>query len=100
MNHSPNPNENDGMDDLLRAFFRHEMPTSWPVPRPTRLAAPRPEKPVHAGRLALALSLAVLLGAAWYLTGILSQPATPTFGIGPGHATRPVLPAPMPPMDP
>src|SRR5262245_19026780 len=73
----------DNLDDLLRAFFRAEMPSPWPKAPPTpsrpalRLlqapaAAPR-RRVLTRSRLALAASVALMLGGAWFL----SRTATP-----------------------
>jgi hypothetical protein len=83
----------DNLDDLLRAFFRAEMPSPWPKAPPTpsrpalRLlpvpaAAPRRPRVLTRSRLALAASVALMLGGAWFL----SRTATPH----PGHGTTPI----------
>src|SRR5262249_26356535 len=75
----------DHLDELLRAYFRAEMPAAWPVPavdeaRPTvvPLAAKRTGLSTLArGRLALAASIALLIGAGLYaasLVGLGSRP--------------------------
>jgi len=89
-------NQPDGPDDLdpfLRRFFQGEMPDPWPacpVPpgsaEPARVVLPEKEKPAgswlefsqrFASRLALALSLLLLLGGSWLLSDLFLAPATP-----------------------
>ncbi|HEY8504359.1 MAG TPA: hypothetical protein VIL46_07230, partial [Gemmataceae bacterium] len=62
----------DEVDRVLSTFFKKELPAPWP---PLRL--PEPAAPARAGRLgpaapsrlALAASVAVLLGLCWFLLG-------------------------------
>src|SRR4051812_17386359 len=91
------PPAGDDLDALLTAFFRKEMPAPWPAFRPplARADAPPPAssngrahpapptigpaRPRPLGgprsfwrsRLALAASLVLLLGAAWFVPGLL-----------------------------
>jgi hypothetical protein len=73
----------DSLDGLLGAYFRSEMPEPWPAftrRSPTTVLPPKPEsKPTSwwamYSRLALALSVLVLLGGAWMLSG-MSGPAS------------------------
>jgi len=76
----------DGLDNLLRAFFQAELPAPWPdapVPptapgRPALLTLRTPSPSVQVpprvrlltrSRLALAASVALMLGGAWILSG-------------------------------
>jgi hypothetical protein len=74
----PNQPEGEPINALLRAFFRAEMPSSWPAfrsPAPTRLPlaqARATRRPTYAGRLALAASVGLLFVGSWLL------PAKPT----------------------
>lgn len=88
------------LDSLLGAYFRAEMPTPWPSfdRRETTVLPPRPEtaRPTSwwamYSRFALALSVALLLGGAWFLGG-MSAPLLQKSGLsdnelGPGGAGR------------
>jgi hypothetical protein len=87
----------DGLDNLLRAFFQAEMPSSWPdapVPpaseRPALLtlhapaAAPR-LRVLTRSRLALAASVALMIGGSWILS--LSSVPHPEAGSASVHTT-------------
>jgi hypothetical protein len=70
---SPEP-----FDNLLRGFFRAEMPEPWPTmkhPEPRILPFVRPQRASRfastRSRLALAASVAVLLVTSWFLSGAL-----------------------------
>ncbi len=103
----------DDLDGLLRAYFRAEMPRPWPefrapaqqasrngfVPNegpPARLSEPslpfrRPWAKVRS-RLALAASVAVLMGASLFLAGqfrgnVAEQPVGPASGNTSGPAS-------------
>ena len=91
-------------EDLLRAFFRAEMPEPWPElkrPEPRVLPFVRPQRASRfAGtrsRLALAASVAILLVGSWSLSGMLRN-STPEGGnqVVPGtnEATSPTKLAP------
>ncbi len=79
--------EGGNVEQLLRAFYRAEMPDPWPsfeapaeastlLPFP----APRARRPLFArSRLALAASVALLIGGLWGLSG--------KFGNGPVEPT-------------
>lgn len=60
------PQSPDDVDDILRAFFRRQMPDPWPSPEapPLRLVAPALARrwPLLRSRLALAASVALLAG--------------------------------------
>jgi hypothetical protein len=75
----------DGLDQMLRAFFQAQMPTPWPdppVPPPERpsfvttlaepelvVEAPPPRvRLLSPSHLALAASVALMLGGAWILS--------------------------------
>jgi hypothetical protein len=73
------------LDRLLTAFYQSELPKPWPRPRYPSLAHAHPspaassrDMPRHAGqanalsqgKFALALSVALLLGSCWYLSGL------------------------------
>jgi hypothetical protein len=66
----------DDLDDLLRAFFRAEMPQPWPaVPRPRAQTAPllapaqRSRWALARSRFALAASVGILVACLWALAG-------------------------------
>jgi hypothetical protein len=67
--------QGDEVDDLLRAFFRSEMPDPWPAWSPSKppaslpTPAPRPRlRPLFRSRFTLAASVAILLiGQLWLL---------------------------------
>jgi hypothetical protein len=71
-------------EDLLRAFFRAEMPHPWPAVRtPERVilhVAPSPIGPrritLTRSRLALAASLVLLLLSSWLLSGMIRESRT------------------------
>jgi hypothetical protein len=73
------------LDRLLTAFYPSELPKPWPRPRYPSMAHAHPspaassrDMPRHAGqanalsqgKFALALSVALLLGSCWYLSGL------------------------------
>jgi hypothetical protein len=73
----PNPRE-DGLDRLIAAYFRAEMPANWPAaPRPwaekPHVAAHNHANPARRSRWALAASVALLIGGCWYLSGHLTD---------------------------
>jgi hypothetical protein len=66
----------DNLDELLRAFFQAEMPSPWPTleapePQPILLPAKRPWSmtPLKRSRLALAASVALLVGGSLFMAG-------------------------------
>jgi hypothetical protein len=69
--------EGGDVDQLLRAFYRAEMPNPWPAfqtPAEAPPVLPFPAAPVRRtfasrSRLALAASVALLVGGLWYLSG-------------------------------
>jgi hypothetical protein len=70
---SPEP-----MDNLLRGFFRAEMPEPWPTmnrPEPRILPFVRPQRASRfastRSRLALAASVGLLLVGSWFFSGTL-----------------------------
>jgi hypothetical protein len=76
--------EGDDADQLLRAFYRAEMPDPWPsfeapAEAPTVLPFPAPgaRRPIFGrSRLALAASVALLIAGLWFLSGKFgSEPA-------------------------
>lgn len=74
MNHTMDAREQKA-DELLRDFFRSELPSRWPAaPLPTAVATPLALptgsrwRPRSLARLALAASLVVLVGGASLLT--------------------------------
>jgi hypothetical protein len=83
--------EGDDVEQLLRAFYRAEMPDPWPsfeAPAEPPLVLPFPAAPARRplftrSRLALAASVALLLGGVWSLSGKFgsspSEPSGPTF---------------------
>jgi len=101
----------DDLDQLLGAYFRAEMPDPWPaVPTPPvrELLLSQPLRrsvwrlPLTRSRLALAASVALLLGSLLLLGGIpqgsVAGKAGPV-GLSPGEATRLPLPLPLPPSE-
>lgn len=65
-------------EDLLRAFFRAEMPEPWPqmqAPEPRVLPFVRPTRVGRfasvKSRMALAASVVILLVGSWFLSGAL-----------------------------
>src|SRR5437879_4201696 len=83
--HSPDGSE---VDRLLRAFYRSEIPDPWPrFTAPTERVAllPFPTHPARRpllgrSRLALAASVALLLGGLWSLSGKFSVDPAPKPG--------------------
>jgi hypothetical protein len=102
----PPVHSGEDLDQLLEAFFRSEMPDPWPDFAPPRVLSLPPElrggrrnalrssgHPARS-RLALAASVALLLGGLWLLG---SRPLPPDAGSQPrlapdGGATRLPLP--------
>jgi len=91
----------DDVDDLLRAFFKAQMPKSWPAPdvpasrRAASLPVARPVKgwPLMRSRLAVAASVALLVGGSLLLAeafqGRPNGPAGPTITNGKAEALNP-----------
>jgi hypothetical protein len=69
----------DEVDQLLSAFFKAEKPHSWPAVK-VPSASPRPQpRSLVRGRLALAASVAILLGGqAWLLRSYQADEAPAT----------------------
>jgi len=102
---SPEP-----IDNLLRGFFRAEMPEPWPTlsrPEPRILPFVRPQRASRfastRSRLALAASVAVLLVTSWFVSGALRSNEATNGSVVPGteHATpkpetRPISVFPRP----
>jgi hypothetical protein len=88
--------EGGDVDQLLRAFYRAEMPNPWPafrMPAEAPPVLPFPAAPVRRtfvsrSRLALAASVALLVGGLWALSGKFGgdAPRPDTFRTGPGSA--------------
>jgi hypothetical protein len=88
-----NPNRPDDLDELLRSFFRAEMPAPWPT-----MKAPASAERASAGpswwsrsrsRLALAASIALLALASLWMSARTADYATPLPGFNrdlPGDA--------------
>lgn len=91
----PSPNS-EGVDRLLADFFKSQMPHPWPSapvpeeslaePSSLRIAPEQSADPGRRPRLTLAVSVAVLLGALWFMSagstpGPRPLPARP--GAGP-----------------
>ena len=78
--HNGDTPEGGEVDQLLRAFYRAEMPNPWPsfqAPAEAPMVLPFPAPPVRralwtSSRLALAASIAVLAGGVWLLSGAFS----------------------------
>jgi hypothetical protein len=74
------PNQPDDVDRLLSRFFQTQLPAPWPpAPRPDAIAdraMPAARLPAYASirslltgpRMALAASVALLLGSIWFLS--------------------------------
>src|SRR5262245_5104119 len=74
------PNQPDDIDGLLSRFFQTQVPAPWPpAPRPDAVAdrpMPASRLPAYASipslptgpRMALAASIALLLGSIWFLS--------------------------------
>ena len=86
----------DDLDGRLRAFYRAEMPDPWPAWQAPASRAPLPARPTSrrkgfwGSRLALAASLALLLGGSLFLSGAmpaLNAPG-PTLNLKNPGATR------------
>ena len=89
----------DDLEGLLRAFFRSQMPQTWPSPRlpRTEVVSLRPPTTNRRGlmrsRWALAASVALLLLGSLLLPRRFSQDAKPEpFINAPGTANRNILP--------
>jgi hypothetical protein len=76
--------EGDDVDQLLRAFYRAEMPDPWPsfeapadAPTVLPFSAPGARRAMFGrSRLALAASVALLIGGLWFVSGkFVSEPA-------------------------
>lgn len=79
--HNGTPSDGDGVDHLLRAFYKAEMPDPWPsfeapaeapsvLPFPMSTPAPAAGRLVLTrSRLALAASVALLVGGLAFLSG-------------------------------
>ena len=82
----------DEFDRLVGGFFQAEMPHPWPAaPRRPKTMLPREERSwlgswISSGRFALALSVALLLVAAWILSGV-GLPTSSTAGPNAGPPT-------------
>lgn len=77
-NSLPPTAEHDPVDRLLSDYFHHQLPKTWPAaPQPWASSvlsvAPTTTDPMFKSRLALAASVALLLGGCWYLSGNLSN---------------------------
>ncbi len=80
----------DDLDDLLSAFFKAQMPKTWPAPEtpvsrraaPPLVAGPAKGWPLMRSRLAVAASVALLVGGSLLLAGAFqgrpNGPAGPT----------------------
>jgi hypothetical protein len=103
----PDSSGGDGLDRLLRAFFRAELPDPWPAfeapaDEPPALLPLRPagRASLFRSRLALAASVALLLAGPWMLAGRFGHERHAAPGVGPfdGNARREKLPDPRPHM--
>lgn len=61
----------DPVDDLLGDFFKSQMPKPWPAAPRTVEPSTLANRPAanNRARLTLAASVAIALGACWYLSG-------------------------------
>jgi hypothetical protein len=91
-----------GVDRLLSAFFKAELPDPFPMMKaPARAELPMPANTnslsrderrtaISNSRLSLAASVALILGGCWYLSGQISAPIErPTVGKGDDSAKIP-----------
>jgi hypothetical protein len=62
-------NPTEPVDQLLSAYFRHELPNPWPKFQPPLAAPPAAAREWSGSRWALAASVAALAGACWVLSG-------------------------------
>ena len=79
------PTEPDDIDQMFSAYFRQQLPKSWPTFQPTASAAPsgnRPASSANRSRATLAIAAVALLAFALMLTSGF-RPA-PT-GTSPSH---------------
>ncbi len=84
----------DDLDGLLSAFFHTELPAFWPG-APVGEEAPailtRPARSLFRSRLALAASVAFLLGIPWVISdsfNSLTSDVSPAVSLGTGSADR------------
>ena len=95
----------DGIDRLLSDFFKSKMPHPWPAPpvppgalaEPSTLAAARDDRREREARPAassgnrarytLAASVALMLGACWYLSTGANPAGKPASPVAPGTGT-------------
>lgn len=77
--HMPHSGRNpEDLDQLLRSFFRSEMPDPWPTLQAPAVENPTPTWWVRSrSRLVLAASVALLLIGSWFLTGSTPDYAAP-----------------------
>ena len=65
------------MDDLLRDYFRAELPHPWPTftaPKPRRVKRPASVWSRYSGRLALAACIALMVAGYLALSGFFATP--------------------------
>ena len=81
----PPPKPGDDLEELLRAFYRSQMPQPWPSPRLPRFR-PAPTQPPSSGRslirgrLVLAASAALLMLGSLCLPGRFARDSKPSSG--------------------
>ncbi len=95
MDPSMRPEQPDGLDGLLRAYFRNQVPQPWPAAPfppartlPFRLPGPQSGR-LRRSRLALAASVAILTLGAFFAAGKIAPESTPGLRLKPGEATLP-----------
>jgi hypothetical protein len=89
--------QEEGLDRLVVAYFRSEMPARWPAaPQPwaekSRAATESQADPSRKSRWALAASVALLIGSCWYLSGhVTDGKQQPRLDLGNGEANPPKM---------
>ena len=84
------------LDDLLKSFFRSEMPQPWPSfvePALGSLVVHSRSRSLFRSRLALAASVALLLIGSWWLSQRFSAPEP---GMAPSQAGKVIGAKPLP----
>jgi hypothetical protein len=91
-----NNTSDEQVDRLLGDYFKAQLPAHWPSAPRTDRARPAGRKttdPAARSRWALAASVAVLVGACWFLSGTLDNgKARKGIDLEGGTATTPSLP--------
>jgi hypothetical protein len=83
----------DNLDQVLRTYFRSEVPSPWPslpAPGASQPAAPVRSHRMSQSRLMLAASIFALLLGSWLLTGQRLGPANSGISLQEGAAKVPM----------